>query len=84
MLGEDNFFMGCNLLNFSKEKFLSEQDKINLIDRTDFDILMSILNDKSVSEISKSKNMAIMILALLFPDYEIDLQNDKISFVNSN
>lgn len=84
LLGEDNFFMGCNLLNFSKEKFLSEQDKINLIDRTDFDILMSILNDNSVSEISTSKNMAIMILALLFPDYEIDLQNDNIHFVNSN
>lgn len=84
LLGEDNFFIGCNLLNFSKEKFLSEQDKINLIDRTDFDILMSILNDKSVSEISKSKNMAIMILALLFPDYEVDLQNDVIHFVNPN
>lgn len=84
LLGEDNFFMGCNLLNFSKEKFLSEQDKINLIDKTDFDILMSILNDKSVSEISKSKNMATMILALLFPDYEVDLQNDVIHFVDPN
>lgn len=82
LLGEDNFFMGCSLLNFSKEKFLNEQDKVNLNNKTDFDILMSILNDNKVNSISEMKNNAVMVLALLFPNYEIQFLEDEISFLD--
>lgn len=82
LLGEDTFFMGCSLLNFSKEKFLNEQDKINLNNKTDFDILMSILNDNRVNSISEMKNSAVMVLALLFPNYEIQFLEDEISFLD--
>ena len=45
LIGEENFFSGCEMLNFSKE-ILSEQDRINLAKLTNFEILMSIMNDK--------------------------------------
>lgn len=69
LIGEDNFFSGCEMLNFSKE-ILSEQDRINLAKLTNFEILMSIMNDKNSSS-HKNRVGAIMVLTLLFPGYEI-------------
>ena len=69
LIGEDNFFSGCEMLNFSKE-ILSEQDRINLAKLTNFEILMSIMNDKNSSS-HKNRIGAIMVLTLLFPGYEI-------------
>lgn len=75
-IGEDNFFAGCELLNFSKE-ILSEQDRINLATLTNFEILMSIMNDKNSNSL-KSRSCAIMVLTLLFPGYEINLSDREI------
>ena len=69
LIGEESFFSGCELLNFSKE-ILSEQDRINLAKLTNFEILMSIMNDKNSSS-HKNRIGAIMVLTLLFPGYEI-------------
>lgn len=71
LIGEDNFFSGCEMLNFSKE-ILSEQDRINLAKLTNFEILMSIMNDKNSSS-HKNRIGAIMVLTLLFPGYEIHI-----------
>jgi hypothetical protein len=73
-IGEENFFMGCQLLNFSKD-LLSQEDRISLADTDDFDILMSILcsTDASLQQVS-----ATMVLALLFPEYSVSFEPDGI------
>ena len=45
-LGEDKFYLGCNFLCFSKDN-LNEKDKKSLVNYSDFDILMSIVNNKT-------------------------------------
>ena len=69
MLGQDLFYLGLNFLCFSKDN-LNEQDKRNLINQTDFDILMSIINSKEMS-VRMSINSAELLLSLLFPDFQI-------------
>ena len=81
-IGEEAFFTGCEFLNFSKD-MLQEKDKINLIHQTNFEILMSIVNDKSPLGIN-TKNAIFMLLTLLFPDYEIKFQEDGIFLLNKN
>lgn len=79
LIGEESFFLGCEFLTFSKEKFLSDEDKNNLKDTSDFDVLMSILKNKNLT-IQKSKVCATMLLTLLFPDYLISFQEKSIAF----
>ena len=69
MLGQDLFYLGLNFLCFSKDN-LNEQDKRNLINQSDFEILMSIINSKEIS-VRMSVNSAELLLSLLFPDFEI-------------
>lgn len=78
-IGEKTFYSGCHLLNFSKNMVLSTQDKINSQDISDFNILMTIVQDKNV-EVQKLKIQMNMVLGLLFPDYNISIEVDKILF----
>ena len=73
-IGEDNFLIGCNFLNFNRE-LLSDEDKINLENKSDFDIFMSVMNSRDKA---KHKTDALMVLALLFPQYKIKIEQDKI------
>jgi len=74
-IGEESFFLGCQLLNFSKES-LAIEDKEGLSDLNDFDILMSILLDES----AKSQKICFeMLLSLMFPEYSISITLEKIS-----
>lgn len=68
---ENSFYSGCELLNFSKD-ILYQQDKVGLESKTNFDILMSIITDKS-KESQLVRNNALMVLTLLFPDFTIRL-----------
>lgn len=77
-IGEDSFFIGCELLNFSKD-ILSTEDKTSLEDRTNFEVLMSIMKDKNLAT-QRNKISAFMVLTLMFPNYEIKLEKDSISF----
>ena len=78
LIGEKAFFLGCNFLNFDKEKFLSVQDNSNLSDKTNFEILMSIIkNDKSVEMRSSIQNLK-EVLNLIFPFYEISFNQHNI------
>ena len=71
LLGEEVFFTGCELLKFSKD-ILTNEDKINLSNYTDFQILMSIMNDNSVS-MQNNVSSAQMVLDLLFPLYTVTI-----------
>lgn len=69
-IGEETFFIGCELLKFSKNSLMSE-DKNRLKDKTDFDIIMSIINDKQNPSSQRSAVCASLVLMLLFQDTEV-------------
>lgn len=77
-IGEEQFFTGCEFLNFSKE-ILSAKDKESLENYTDFEILMSMMNDKQNLGIAKQKVSAMMVLTLMFPEYKVRLKPEAIS-----
>lgn len=70
-IGEDDFYIGCQMLNFDKQKFLTKQDNVNLESYSNFNILMSVLHDEQSIEIQKAKNSVTMLLSLLFPNMTI-------------
>ena len=78
MIGEETLFTGCELLKFSKDS-LPHEDKIRLQNYTDFNILMSIINDKSGS-LTYNISCAKQVLELLFPFYTIVYSQDAILF----
>lgn len=69
LIGEEALFTGCELLKFSKD-IITIEDKSELNYYSDFNIFMSIMNDKSGS-ISHNVSCAKMVLDLMFPLYEI-------------
>lgn len=71
---EENFHMGCHFLNFNKDN-LNVEDKSNLETKSDFDIFMSVINSRGNREL---KTDVQMVLALLFPQYNIEIGKDKI------
>ena len=76
LIGEETFFTGCQLLNFSKN-LLNEEDKVHLEDKTNFDILIAILREQN-AVMQKNRNCVNIVLALMFPDYKISMQQDCI------
>ena len=80
LIGEEALFTGCELLRFSKD-ILNSEDKTRLIDYSDFDILMSIINDKSGSMIF-NVSCAKQVLDLLFPFYTVIYEPNAIVFVD--
>lgn len=83
-IGEKNFFVGCQFLNFSKENiFLQNKDNFLSEDLNDFKILMTIVRQNNA--IAKSyKNNMNMVLALIFPDYQIDFLPLSIRLLKDN
>ena len=75
-IGEETFFTGCELINFSKD-ILDDKDKIRLEHLTNFEVLMSIMNDNNIA-LRKQKNCFLLVLTLLFPNYQIHLNVDNI------
>jgi len=75
-IGEEAFFIGCELINFSKNN-LTEEDKLNLEDKTDFDILIAILRERN-AVMQRNRNCVEMVLALVFPEYSFDFTNKEI------
>lgn len=76
LIGEEEFFTGCQLLNFSKN-ILSEEDKVSLESKTNFDILIAILREQN-AVMQKNRNCVNMVLALLFPNYNILFEKESI------
>ena len=73
-IGENEFHIGSHFLVFSKNN-LSEKDKVNLENQSDFDIFMSVMNSRDKAN---HKTDALLVLALLFPDAKIKIEKDKI------
>ena len=79
-MGEKNFHLGSHLITFDK-KMLSDKDKIGLEDQSNFHIFMTVMNDFSGNT---HRNEALMVLTLLFPQYEIKIDKDKILLQSEN
>lgn len=73
-IGEEAFHIGSQFLAFDKNR-LEIKDKSELESKSDFEIFMSVMN--SIDR-AKHKTDAVMILALLFPEYKIKIEKDKI------
>ena len=67
--GQDVLFPGCELLRISKN-ILTENDKVDLDNIENFDILMQIISIAS-PELRKPIENAKLVLQILFPQYEI-------------
>ena len=88
LLGEKDFFVGVQCLCLYKSMFIDE-DKIGLFDINNFQIFMTIMQEKE----AKDKKRAVFdTLALLFPDYKINFtpmsimfqKDDMMSMVDEN
>ena len=75
-IGEEAFFIGCGVLDFSKD-ILDTKDKVNLSNYDDFDIFMTIINRKDAS-IKYSLDCAKLVLTLIFPLYQLEVRNEAI------
>ena len=82
LIGEEVLFTGCELLKFSKD-ILTSEDKSRLINQTDFNILMSIINDKSGPMIF-NVSCAKQVLDLIFPLYTVYIAPDAIQLIDAN
>ena len=76
MIGEEQFFIGCGFLNFSKE-LLSDSDKVKLSNYSDFDIFMSIVINQT-KDTKRSLEAAFLVLTLIFPLYQISVRDNMI------
>lgn len=82
MIGEDTFFTGCQLLMFSKDD-LSIEDKNNLQTKTNFEILMSMMQEKNPF-IQKNKSCIELVLLLLFPEYKVSFLPNSLGLIKDN
>lgn len=78
---EQKFWPGCELLKFNKES-LAVEDKINLSNMSNFNIIMMMMQEKTLESHMARLNV-MSILALIFPTYEIMLNKKAILLRNS-
>ena len=74
LIGEEKFQKGIRFLDFSKNN-LEEKDKIHLLDKSDFEILIEIMKSK---EYNNFVSLSLLVLSLLFPSFEIAIKKDMI------
>ncbi|MCD8210472.1 MAG: hypothetical protein LUC37_02880, partial [Prevotella sp.] len=78
-IGEEPFFIGCELLNFSKD-ILSSEDKNDLRDSSNFEVFMSIMADRQNTMLKRNRTCAMMVLALIFPEYRMQMTSTALVF----
>lgn len=83
MIGEETFFLGCEVLNLSKN-LLTAKDKSDLENKTNFDILIAIINETRNQNIQKSRISVMMILTLLFPNFKIKFDKSNIILIEES
>lgn len=81
-IGEESFFIGCEILNFTKES-LSMEDRQQLQQFSDLEVLLSILQG-NLTQTKKEKTCATLILTLMFPDYQIHFGEREIQLTKGN
>lgn len=75
-IGEEQFFTGCELIRFTKDRLTSEEaEKLEHV--SNFEIIMTLLREKNPA-IMQQRVCFISALSLLFPNYSIELSNKDI------
>lgn len=74
LIGESDFLIGAHFLAFDKNR-LDVEDKSDLDNQSDFNIFMSVMNSRDKA---RHRTDAIMVLALLFPEYKIKIDRNNI------
>ena len=82
LIGEESFLTGVELLKFDKT-ILTKEEQQRLAQFSSFDILINILLDQQNAVTTKAED-ALMVLQLLFPNYQLRLQLKEIEFYNLN
>lgn len=77
---EEGFWPACELLKFDKE-ILIDQDKLNLSNMSNFNIIMIMMQEKNI-ESQKARVNVTSLLSLLFPTSEIHLGKETIQLYN--
>lgn len=77
-IGEEKQHLGCQFLTFNKS-MLSNQDKINLKDKSDFEILLTLVNDRENKDIRKNVLGFCRLLSLMFPTCIIKIEPHAIA-----
>lgn len=73
MLGENNFFLAVKILTISKENF-ELKDKVDSANQSNFQILMSIIENSKDAQLKDSLNM---LLTILFPSYKVIIDEGR-------
>lgn len=73
---EARFWPACQLLKFNKD-FLVDQDKNGLSNRSNFNIIMTMVREKNLESYQARLNVS-SLLALIFPTYKIKLGKNAI------
>ena len=79
-INEQNFWLACQLLKFNKEN-LTDKDKNDLMNRSNFNIVMTMIQEKSL-ESQRAKVDMLALLALMFPTEKILLKKNVIQMQN--
>lgn len=76
LIGESDFFVAANALSKDYKKYQDNSDSSNM---SNFDILMSVINEKTEASY-KVKEAILKILFLLFPQYNVNFTPRAIIF----
>lgn len=68
MIGETDFFLGIQVLSINKNVYIQDEQILQQI--TNFDVFMSIMNEKEAID---KKTATLQVLTLLFPQYKVNL-----------
>ena len=66
LIGENNFFLGIQLLRLSKQNLFEAKDNVDLSNYSDFQVLMSIIKS-NLKESQEQIEAFYLVLSLLFP-----------------
>ena len=80
MVGETSFYQGIGLLSFDKD-MINFEDKSGLEKLSNFDIIMTMIQNPS-TEVQIMKADMVIVLAILFPSYTIEIKKDKIVLID--
>ena len=76
---EQKFWMSSQLLAFDKEKDFNDKDRNDLSNWSNFNIIMSMIENKDLASKEAKKNL-LSLLSLLFPLYDLAITDGAIVF----
>lgn len=80
--GENDFYLGCEMLTFTKNKLTLEGKKV-LEKYSNFDIVMTILGQQTDAA-KKNRICFFEVLSLIFPLYDIKPAINELQLINRN